>query len=114
MKFYDESRSLYIETDASGDGLEVALLQTRRSASCPRDEAPDNSILRPIAFVSGSLLCAVKRYSNREKEALTRYTIWTERFHHYFIAREVSKFTDHKTLVTIFKKDVATPSQRLQ
>ena len=37
-----------------------------------------------------------------------------ERFCHYCIVREVSIITDHKPLVAIFKKDVATLSQRIQ
>ena len=35
----------------------------------PRDEAPDNSILRPILFVSKTL-SSVEKYSNKEREAL--------------------------------------------
>ena len=34
MKFYDETKSLYIETDGSGVGLVAALLQTRDNMSC--------------------------------------------------------------------------------
>ena len=70
MKFYVETKPLYIETDVSGVGLGVALLQTRSNTSFHRDEAPDNSILRPIAFTSKNLTGAEKRYSNIEKEAL--------------------------------------------
>ena len=55
MKFYGETKPLYIQTDTSGVGLEAALLQTRSNISCPRDETPYNSILRPIAFASKSL-----------------------------------------------------------
>ena len=53
--FCDETKPLYIETDESGVGLETTLLQTRSKNSCSRDEAPDNSILKPIAFASQSL-----------------------------------------------------------
>ena len=59
MKFYDDTKPLYIEVDACGVGLgEAALLKTRSGISCPRDEAPDNSILSPIAFVRKSLASA--------------------------------------------------------
>ena len=37
-----------------------------------------------------------------------------EKFHHYCFTREVSIITDHKLLVSIFKKDIATLLQRLQ
>ena len=70
MKFHDEMKPLYIDTDASGVGIGTTLLQTRSNNSCPKDEAQDNSILRPIAFASKSLTRADKRYSNTEREAL--------------------------------------------
>ena len=60
----------------------AALLQTRDNMSCHRDEVPDNSILRPIAFSSKSLTVTEKRYSNIERETLgIRYGL--EKFHHY-------------------------------
>ena len=55
LKFYDETKQLYIETDVSGVGLGGTLLQTRSYTSCHKDEAPDNSILRPTVFASKSL-----------------------------------------------------------
>ena len=36
------------------------------------------------------------------------------KFHHYCFGREVLVITDHKLLVSIFKKDVSTLSQRIQ
>ena len=54
-EFYDKTKPPDIEMDASGVKLGTALLQTRSGMSCSRDEAPDHSILRPIAFVSKSL-----------------------------------------------------------
>ena len=77
------------------------------------DEAPDNSILRLIAFVNKSLSGMEKRYSSMGKRS-TWYTIWTQRFHHYCFAREVRIITDHKLLVAIFIKGVATLSLRLE
>ena len=101
MKFYNESQPLYLETDASGVGLGAALLQTRKGTSCPRDEAPDNSILRPIAFMSKSLSSAEERYSNIERQELGKLH-GLKKFHHYCFARELSIITDHKMLVAIF------------
>ena len=100
---------LYIETDMSGILLGAALLQTRDNMSCHRDEAPDNCILRPIVFASKRLTWAKDRCSNIEREALgTLYSL--EKFHHYCFAREISIIMDHKPLIAIFKKDVATLS----
>ena len=67
MKFYDDTKALYLETDVSGIGLGAALLQMCKGTT----------------------------------------------FHHYCFAREVL-ITDHKPLVAIFKKDVATLSQCIQ
>ena len=63
-------KPLYIEMDASGFGLGAALLQTGSITSCPRDEAPDNIIFKPIVFVSKRLSSTEKRYSNVERKAL--------------------------------------------
>ena len=91
----------------------AGLLQSEVSKSCPRDKAPDNSILRSIAFVSKSLSSTEKRYSNIEREALVVY-INSKKFNDYCFAREVSIITGHKPLEAIFKMDIATLSQRLQ
>ena len=55
MKSYDETKPLYLETDALGIRLGAALLQTRDEAICPKDILPDYTILKPIAFASKSL-----------------------------------------------------------
>ena len=99
--------------DASGIGLGATLLQTRYNTSCLKDEAPDNSILRPIAFVNKSLIRAEKRYSNIGREVLG-ILYGLETFCHYCFTREVSIITDHRPLVAIFKKDIATLPQGLQ
>ena len=82
MKFYDETKPLYLETDASGVGLGANLLQTR-------DGAPDNTILQPIAFTSKSLTSTEHRYSNIERKALC-ILHGLKKIHHYCFARDVS------------------------
>ena len=108
MKFYDETKPLYIETDASGVGVGAALLQTRSNKSCHRDKVPDNSILRPIAFASKSLTGTEKRYSTIQREALAIL------YRSLLFAREVSIIMDHKPPVAIFKKGRAILSKRPQ
>ena len=68
MKFYDETKPLYIETDASGVGLGAAFLQTRSNTSCPRDKVPDNSILRPTIFSSKNLTGQKKIQQYRKRK----------------------------------------------
>ena len=113
MKFCDESKPFYLETDASGVGLGATLLQMRDGVTCQKDITPDNTILQPIAFTSKSLTSAKCRYSNIEREVLGILQ-GLEKFHHYCFARDVNVITDHKTLVALFKKDVASLSQRIQ
>ena len=103
MKFYDVTKLLYLETYVSGVGLGAALLQAGSGTSCPRDNAPDNSILRPITFASKSLSSAERRYRNIKRDALG-ILHRLEKFCHYCFAREVSIITDHKTLVAISRK----------
>ena len=113
MKFYDETKPLYTETGASGVGLRAALLQTRSNTHCHRDEASDNSIFRPIAFINKTITRAEKSYNNIEREVLG-ILYGLEKFHHHCFVREVNISMGHKPLITNFKKDVTTLSQRLQ
>ena len=94
-------------------GLGATLLQTRDGMTCPKDTAPDNTILRPIAFASKSLTSAEWKYSNIEKKALG-ILHGLKKFHHYCFARDVSIITDHKPLAAMLKKDIATMLQQIQ
>ena len=64
MKFYKDTKPLYLETDYSGICLGAALLQMHEGTTCQKDIAPDNTILCPTAFASKSLTGAECRYSN--------------------------------------------------
>ena len=110
MKFYDDTKPLYLKRDISGIGFGAALLQLRDNTTCQTHMAPDNTILCPITFVSKSLMGMECRYSNIKHEALG-ILHGLEKFHHYCFGREVLIITDHKPLVSMFKKDVATLSQ---
>ena len=114
MKFYNDTKPLYLETDVSGVGLGAALLQLHDNTVCQKGMAPDNIILCPIAFTSNSLTSAEWRYSNIKCEALHGILIDLEKFHHYCFGREVLIITDHKPLVAMFKKDVVTLLQHIQ
>ena len=110
MKFYDETKPLHIETDASGVGLGAALLQTRRNTNCHRDEALDNSILRPIAFSRKNLTGAEKSYSNTEREALG-ILYGPEKFHHYCLLKEIGIILDHKPLIAFITEATANSTK---
>ena len=110
IKFYDDTKCLYLKTDASGVGLGAALLQTQEGTTYQKDMVLDNTILHHIAFASKSLMDTEHMYSNIEREVLG-ILHRLEKFHHYCFIREVYVITNHKPLVSIFKKDVATLSQ---
>ena len=52
MKFYDASKPLYLQTDASGVGLGAGLLQMQQGMNCTYDEVPNKVALHPNAFAS--------------------------------------------------------------
>ena len=86
MKFYDDTKPLYLETDASGVGPGAALQQMQQGTTCQKDTVPDNTILHPIVFASKSLTGAEQRYSNIEREALG-IMHGLKKFHHYLFCQ---------------------------
>ena len=109
MKFYDDTKPLYLETYASRGGLGAALLQRWEGTTCQKDMVPDNTILHPLAFASKSIMDTECRYSNIEREALG-ILHGLKKFHYCFV-REVYAVINHKPLSSIFKKNVAMLSQ---
>ena len=75
IKFCDETKPLYLKTDAPRVGLGATLLQARDGMTCLKDSAPDYTILQLIAYVSKSLTSAEHRYSHIERGI--RYTAWS-------------------------------------
>ena len=106
MKFYDDTKPLYLKTDASRIGLGAALLQTHEGTTCQKDMVPDNTVLYPIVFASKSLTGTEHRYSNIEREVLG-ILHGLKNFHHYCFVREGHVITSHKPLVAVFKNDMA-------
>ena len=113
ITFYNDTRLLYLETDASSIGLGAALLQTQEGTTCQKDMVSDNTIPYPIAFANKNLTGAEHMYSNIERQVLG-ILHGLKKFHHFCFAWEVHVITDHKPLVAIFKIDVATLSQCIQ
>ena len=112
MEFYDETKPLYLETDASRVGLGAGLLQIRDGMNYPQDEAPNNNILTQIAFASKSLSSTERRYNIERKAWGVLHLL--EKFHKYCFATEIGIIIDPKPLVEVFEKDMATLSQIVQ
>ena len=97
LKYFDPSKEVTIQCDASQSGLGAALLQEGQ----------------PIAFASRALTDVETRYAQIEKEMLA--IVWSvEKFNQYTYGREVSVLSDHKPLEAIMKKPLANAPKRLQ
>jgi hypothetical protein len=68
----------------------------------------------PIAYASRALTQTERKYAQIEKECLA-IVFASERFEHYILEKQnVLVLTDHKPLVTIFKRPILTNPKRLQ
>ena len=98
LHYYDVNKPVTIECDSSEVGLGAVITQNGH----------------PIAYASRALTQTERNYAQIEKECLG-IVYATERFHQYIIGKEnVEIITDHKPLVTIFKKSILTSPKRLQ
>ena len=104
LKYYRPDLDLFVETDASGKGIGMALLQ---SDSNERDS------LYPIAYGSKTLTSAETRYANIECELLGVVGA-LEKFHYFTFGHPVIILTDHKPLIAISKKALVNAPPRLQ
>ena len=73
-------------------------------------EVPNN--LRPVFYASKTLTATESNYSNIEREMLG-VIFSVLHFKHFTYGREVYIITDHKLLITLFAKKLATTSPRL-
>ena len=111
IQFYDPQKPLYIECDASKQGIGCVLLQPDDNVpSSLKDGIPTN--LRPVAYASKSLSEAEQNYANIEHELLgAMFAI--ETFKHFTYGRLTNIITDHKPLTSLFIKCLANTSPRL-
>ena len=97
LAYYDCTKPLILQTDASEYGLSTALIQNNR----------------PIAFTSKTLTDAVTRYANIERECLS-VVFGLEKFHTYIYHRHIIIQNDHKPLEMIQRKPIQAAPPRLQ
>ena len=97
LKYYDVTKPVVLQTDASSKGLGAVLLQD----GCP------------IAYASRTLTTTQERYAQIEKELLA-VVFACERFHQYIYGKTVEVHSDHKQLENILKKPLAATPARLQ
>ncbi|KAJ8371257.1 hypothetical protein SKAU_G00112850 [Synaphobranchus kaupii] len=98
LKYYDITKPVTIQSDACMTGLGGCLLQGGQ----------------PVAFASRALTPTEQNYAQIEKECLS-IVFACQRFHQYLYGREaITAETDHKPLITIFKKPLLSAPKRLQ
>ena len=97
LKFFDPSKPVKMQMDASKSGLEACILQDGH----------------PIAYASRSLIQADEHYAQIEKEFLA-VVFGCKSFNHYVYGRPVDVMSDHKPLSSITKKPLVSSSPRLQ
>jgi transposase InsO family protein len=97
LQYYDPSKELTIQCDASQSGLGAALLQEGA----------------PVAYASRAMTEVEQRYAQIEKEMLAM-VFSLEKFNQYTYGRKVTVMTDHKPLESILKKPLMKAPKRLQ
>ena len=97
LAYFDKDKKHYIQTDASLKGLGTVLLRDGHS----------------VVYASRSLIQAEKQYSSIERELLA-VVFAMEGLHHCVYGYTVTVEADHKSLVLIWCKTIATTSLRLQ
>ena len=111
LKYFDLNLPIYIETDASIKSIGVVMLQPDNSVentSCT--DVPNN--LRPVFYASKTLTATESNYSNIKREMLG-VVFSMMHFKHFMYGRPIHIITDHKPLITLFAKNLATISPRL-
>ena len=97
LKYFDSSKPTEGSGDASSQGLGFVLTQEDH----------------PVTYAGRALTQAEQRYSQIEKELLAK-VFGLEHNHQYVYGRRVILYTDHKPLVSISSKPLASAPKRLQ
>ena len=112
LQFYNANKPLYTEVDTSQKGIGAVMLQGDSIVPnmAKSDEITTN--LRPISYASKILSSTESNYSNIERELLGLLFAVTN-FKHFTYGRLVHVITDHKPLVSLFRKSLVDSSPRL-
>jgi len=97
LKYFDVTKPVNLQVDASKSGLGAVLLQQGR----------------PVAYGSRALTSAEINYPQIDKELLAM-VFGCEYFHSYVYGRPIALQTDHSSLLSIMKKPSHKASPRLQ
>ena len=111
LKYFDSSLPIYIECDTSKKGIGVVMLQPDSAIeNTSKSDVPNN--LHPVFYASKTLTDTESNYSNIECEMLgVVFSIL--HFMHFTFGWKVHVITDHKPLITFFRKNLHATSPRL-
>ena len=130
LKYYDSTKKLYLEVDASQKAIGMVLLQSVQDEHESKAnngqqqnwvEASVNDCektiilndLLPVAYGSKTLTNAESQYANIECELLG-VVVRVEKFHTFCYRRSTIVLSDHKPLTSIVRKDMVNAPPRLQ
>ena len=130
LKYYDSTKKLYLEVDASRKAIGMALMQSVQNEheSKATDGQQENQVeasvndwektfipndLLPVTYSSKTLTDAERRYANIECELLD-VVAGMEKFHTFCYGQSTIILSDHKPLTSIVRKDLVNASPRLQ
>ena len=91
LRYYDQTKPMTVQADASQRGLGTCLLQEGE----------------PIAYASKSLTDTETRYANIERELLA-IVFTCQQFNTYILGRPFTMESDHKPLEMIHQKSLAS------
>jgi len=97
LQYYDVTKSVTLQVDASQKGLGAVLYQDKG----------------PVAYASKAMNETQQNYAQIEKELLA-VVFGCKRFHQYIYGKHVTIETDHKPLEAIFNKPLSQAPSRLQ
>ena len=111
LKYFDSNLPIHTERDVLKKGIGVVMLQPDvQVENTSHREVPNN--LRPVFYASKTLTGTESNYSNIEREMLG-VVFSMLHFKHCTYGRQIHIITDHKLLITLFAKNLATTSPRL-
>lgn len=97
LTYYNQNRDIVLSVDSSKDAMGAVICHDKQ----------------PIAYASASLSQAQQAYSQIEKELLA-ILFGCTKFHQYIYGRNATVETDHKPIVSLFKKPIFSIPARLQ
>ena len=111
LKYFDTNLPIFIEIDASKKGIGVVLMKPDPSVqNTSKTSIPSN--LRPVYYASKTLTETESNYSNIEREMLG-VVFSVLHFKHFTYGCHITVITDHKPLITLFRKNIAASSPKM-